>query len=196
MSLLQRASAYCVVGGLSLLLGCSNGSGNLEEPGQQTAPPPSQPSGFSVGGMVSGLAGSGLVLQLNGAGTLPIGGDGAFVFGGLLTEGSAYAVTVAAQPTAPDQACSVANGAGTVSGSNVASVVVSCAGVSAGTFGVGGTVSGVLGSGLALRLNGTEELPIASNGASQSFANPRVRHRIARSIAATEPSRAKSRTSR
>jgi hypothetical protein len=163
MGLLQRASVYCLFGGHLLLLGCSNGSGSLQEQPQQQGAPPS--SGFSIGGSVSGLSGSGLVLQLNGSGNLPIASDGAFIFAGLMPDGSAYSVTVAANPTAPDQVCNVANGSGTVAGSNIASVAVTCNRTATGTFGVGGTVSGVAGTGLSLRLNGTEELPIASNGA-------------------------------
>jgi hypothetical protein len=166
MGLLQRAWIYCFFGGLSSLLGCSNGSGSLEEqqqPEEQVAPPPS--SGFSVGGAVSGLRGSGLVLQLNGAGNLPVASDGAFIFAGLVPNGSTYTVTVAANPTAPDQVCTVANGPGTVSGSNIASVSVSCNQVATGTFDVAGTVSGMVGTGLTLRLNDSENLPISSNGA-------------------------------
>jgi trimeric autotransporter adhesin len=165
MGLLQRARVCCLFGGLLLLLGCSNGSGSLQEqPEQQVAPPPST-SGFSIGGSVSGLMGSGLILQLNGARNLSIGSDGAFIFNGLIPDGSAYSVTVATQPTAPDQACSIANGSGTVAGSNIATVAVSCAGLAAGTFRIGGSVNGMAGTGLSLRLNGSEDLPIASNGA-------------------------------
>src|SRR5262245_12089155 len=101
MGLLRRACVLCLLGGLSLL-GCSNGSGSLQAPEeQQGSPPPTPPpaAGFSIGGSVAGLSGSGLVLQLNGSGNLPVAGDGAFVFAGLLPDGTAYAVTVASQPT-------------------------------------------------------------------------------------------------
>ena len=80
----------------------------------------------TVGGSVSGLAGSGLVLQLNGAGDLAIGADGAFTFANSLVGGSPFAVTVAAQPSAPIQTCTVANGSGTVGAANVTNVAVSC----------------------------------------------------------------------
>ncbi|MGN6520131.1 MAG: hypothetical protein ACTHK2_11980, partial [Dokdonella sp.] len=69
------------------------------------------------------------------------------------------AVTVGTQPSG--QTCSVANGSGTVSGANVTNVAVTCAN---STFTIGGNVTGLLGNSVTLSLNGTESLPVASNG--------------------------------
>lgn len=80
---------------------------------------------YPIGGTVTGLAGAGLVLRNNGADDLAVAADGAFRFSRELPEGSAYAVTVAAQPTNPAQTCTVANGAGTARAA-VTSVNVSC----------------------------------------------------------------------
>jgi hypothetical protein len=79
---------------------------------------------YSVGGTVSGLTGSGLALQNNGADTLSIAANGSFTFATELEDGSAYAVTVSAQPT--DQTCSVANGSGTIAAADVSNVAVTC----------------------------------------------------------------------
>ena len=118
----------------------------------------------TVGGTVGGLAGSGLVLSLNGgAQTLPIAANGAFTFPTALPSGSPYAVTVATQPSNPTQVCTVTNGSGTVGGTDITNVSVAC---TTSTFTVGGTVGGLAGSGLVLSLNGgAQTLPIAANGA-------------------------------
>jgi len=82
------------------------------------------PVTYTVGGDVSGLAGSGLVLQLNDAGDLSIGADGPFTFTSPLDDGAEYTVTVLTQPT--DQTCTVENGGGTISGADVTDVAVTC----------------------------------------------------------------------
>ena len=118
---------------------------------------------YTVGGTVSGLSGSGLVLSLNaGAQTLNVSANGSVTFPTALASGSAYAVTVQTQPNSPTQTCSVANGSGTVVASNVTDVTVTC---STNTYSVGGSVSGLSGSGLVLSLNsGAQTLPVAADG--------------------------------
>jgi len=88
----------------------------------------SSPSTYTIGGTVSGLSGSGLVLKNNGGDDLNISGNGGFTFSAAITDGNAYAVTVSTQPSSPAQTCSVTNGSGTVSGSNVTNVSISCVG--------------------------------------------------------------------
>ena len=116
---------------------------------------------FSVGGAVSGLSGSGLVLQINGGDDLPITADGVFTFPTSLDGGSAYVVTVADQPTDLSQTCVVSNGSGTISGASVTDVQITCV---TDTFSIGGTVSGLSGSGLVLQNNGGDDLAITGNG--------------------------------
>ena len=85
---------------------------------------------FQIGGTISGLTGSGLTLQDNGGGTLPVAANAqSFTFATPLGTGATYAVTVSAQPTSPNQICTVANGSGTVGSANITSVTVSCANV-------------------------------------------------------------------
>jgi len=102
----------------------------------------------TIGGSVSGLAGSGLVLRNNGADDLSVYADGSFVFSTPVSEGAAYSVTVLTQPTSPAQTCLVANGSGTAR-SDVDNVVVACAapGSLDASFGTGGKVATAVGSG-------------------------------------------------
>jgi len=84
------------------------------------------PASYTIGGSVSGLAGSGLVLRQNGGDALSVAADGSFTFDTPVLDGSPYAVTIAMQPSNPAQTCMVSNGNGTVAGANVDSVVVTC----------------------------------------------------------------------
>jgi hypothetical protein len=123
---------------------------------------------FSIGGSVSGIAGAGLTLQLNGGQDLAQSADGSFVFASPLVDGSAYAVTVSTQPAGPNQTCVVNNGTGTVGGSNIANVQITCTTL---TYFIGGSVSGLVGSGLVLHLDGGQDVPVTANG-SFMFPNP------------------------
>jgi uncharacterized repeat protein (TIGR01451 family) len=122
----------------------------------QVAPPM-----YTVGGTVSGLAGSGLVLTLNnGAQNLPISANGNFTFPAAIASGSTYAVTVGTQPSS--QICTITSGSGMVTAANITNVSVICA---SNAYTVGGSVSGLAGSGLVLSLNnGAQNLPISANG--------------------------------
>jgi 6-phosphogluconolactonase (cycloisomerase 2 family) len=79
---------------------------------------------FTVGGNVSGLAGTGLVLQNNGADNLAFSVSGAFSFATKLPANTNYAVTVLTQPSG--STCSVANATGTVTNANISNVAVTC----------------------------------------------------------------------
>ncbi len=115
---------------------------------------------YSIGGTVSGLSVPGLVLQDNGGDNLTVNSNGAFTFATKVNSGSAYAVTVATQPSG--QTCTVASGSGTAA-ANVTNVAVTCA-PAGSTVTVGGTVSGLTGTGLVLQDNHGDDLPVASNG--------------------------------
>jgi hypothetical protein len=91
------------------------------------------PACYTIGGTVSGLTGSGPVLQdsftntsLNYSGTDSdsVTGNGTFTFPTALATGSNYNVTVMTQPA--EQTCSVTNGSGTVGTSNIANITVTC----------------------------------------------------------------------
>ncbi len=136
---------------LSALAGCGGGHGGS-----------TSSAGYSIVAAVNGLAGSGLVLRNNGGDDLAVAGNGAFRFATNLTTGTAYAVTVKSQPTAPTQVCTVTNGSGAVASAGVTNIVVDCV---TSSFTVGGMVTGLTGSGLALENNGGDDLAIDGDGA-------------------------------
>src|SRR5580698_4989437 len=115
---------------------------------------------FTVGGTVSGLTGTGLVLANNGADNLTVTGS-AFTFATAVASGTAYAVTVATQPTNPAQNCTVSGGTGTVTTANITNIVVTCA---VSKFTIGGSVSGLAGTGLQVQNNAGDTLSITQNG--------------------------------
>ena len=88
-------------------------------------PPPSE----TVGGDVTGLVGSGLVLLNKGADNESIIADGPFVFNTPITQGAGYSVTVGTQPSGPAQECYVSQGSGSVHAGGVSNVLVTCADV-------------------------------------------------------------------
>jgi 6-phosphogluconolactonase len=104
---------------------------------------------YSIGGTVTGLTGSGLVLLNNGTDDHAVSSAGAFTFANQLGSGAGYAVTVKTQPSSPTQNCVVTNGSGTVGSTNIVTVAVAC---TVSTYTVGGTVSGLVGSGLTLAI--------------------------------------------
>lgn len=114
---------------------------------------------YTVGGSVSGVTGSGLILQNNGGDNITIAGNGSFTFAAPIADGSVYSVTVLTQPT--NQTCTASNNTGTIAGANVTNVSVVC---STHTYAVGGMVSGLTGTGLVLRNNGVDDLAVVSDG--------------------------------
>jgi hypothetical protein len=119
---------------------------------------------FTVGGNVTGLAGNGLALQLNGGNDIAIAVNGAFTFPTAAADGTVYTVTASTSPTNPAQTCTVTNGSGTINSANVTDVAIACTTPPPANYTIGGTVSGLVGSGLALNLNGGAALPIAADG--------------------------------
>jgi hypothetical protein len=102
---------------------------------------------YSIGGTVTGLVGTGLILvNSSDSEQLPISaanGNQPFTFKNLVPTGTAYAVTIFAEPTLPTQACVVTTGTGSgTATANVTSVAIVCPAV---TYSVGGTVVGLAG---------------------------------------------------
>ncbi|MCK4707743.1 MAG: hypothetical protein KAU21_03925, partial [Gammaproteobacteria bacterium] len=110
---------------------------------------------FTVGGTVSGLMASGLMLQNNSGDDLAIIDNGTFSFVTALEDLSAYSVTVLTQPNTPNQTCSVTSGSGNLAGANESSIAINCV---TNTYTVAVTVSGLSGSGLVLQNNGGDNL--------------------------------------
>ena len=84
-----------------------------------------EPGSFTLGGTVTGLEGSGLVLDNQGE-RLTIDENGPFAFSTALPSGREYDVSVVTRPDSPDQECSVANGTGRIDGADVTDIVVEC----------------------------------------------------------------------
>jgi hypothetical protein len=101
------------------LLGACGGGG-------QGGMPPAPTTTYLVGGVVAGLGGSGLSLQLNGGANLAVVANGGFSFPAGLAKGLNYQVSVLTQPAAPAQGCVVQNGTGTIGTAAVTDVTVSC----------------------------------------------------------------------
>ena len=97
---------------------------------------------YGIGGSVSGLTNSGLVLRNNGGDDLSVPANAtSFQFATGVAHGGSYNATVQQQPAG--LTCVVNNGSGSNVAGNVASIGVSC---SANTYTIGGTVSGLVGS--------------------------------------------------
>jgi 6-phosphogluconolactonase (cycloisomerase 2 family) len=118
-----------------------------------------------VGGAVSGLVGSGLVL-LNGGTAIPVAANGAAVVFATLASGTAYSFTVQTQPSSPTQSCLIANPVGTAN-ANVTNVNVTC---TTTTFTVGGNVTGLAAGRTVTLLNGSTSIPVTANGTGEVFA--------------------------
>ncbi len=112
---------------------------------------------FSVGGTVTGLQGSGLMIREVITSNDLTPGNGTFAFPYNFSEGGAYEVRIITQPSNPIQTCTVERGTGTVPAADVSDVLVSCAPPQAGTsldltFGDNGRVITTLPRGEAVVL--------------------------------------------
>lgn len=109
-----------------------------------------------LGGSVSGLTKSGLILQNNGGSDLavPAGATG-FAFPDLIGTDTAFNVTIKAGTPAGAK-CEIANGKGKSGAYNVTSIIVSCV---TDTYTLGGSVSGLDVEGLTI-VNGSDSQTI------------------------------------
>ena len=105
---------FVIVFSLAVLQGC---------PWESDDPAPAAKT-YSIGGTITNLTGTGLVLQNNGGDSLEISTNGSFNFNTNLEDGKAYAVTILSQSSVVT--CAVSNGSGTVNQANVSSIEVLC----------------------------------------------------------------------
>ena len=132
--LCSRRIGLAFVASMALTLVACGGGGNESSPPPTSAVPPADPlvpatpvASYTVSGTVSGLLGTGLVLQNNAGEDLPIASNGVFSFATALVTGANYAVTVKSQSTILTGVCTVSNGSGTIANAAVTDVVVNCA---------------------------------------------------------------------
>jgi hypothetical protein len=123
---------------------------------------------FPVGGTVSGLNVSGLVLQNNGGDDLVVPANATdFEFATAVAFGGGYSVAVLSQPAG--LTCTVNDGVGSGVAVAVNDIDIQC---SVDTFDIGGSISGLVDSGLVLRNNGADDLSVVANATSFQFATP------------------------
>ena len=114
---------------------------------------------FAVGGTISGLSASGLVLA-NGSDTLSVlSGASGFTMTQPVSYTGTYAISVQTNPTG--ETCTVSGGSGVMGTYAINSVAVTC---SPSIRTVGGTISGLgANTGLVLLNNGSDATPISAN---------------------------------
>ena len=147
----------------------ANGSGTIAG-SNVTATVSCGAADYSIGGSVTGLlSGRSIVLEDNNTNPTTVTSNTTFTFSTEIASGSGYAVTVSTLPVG--QACSVTNGSSTVAAANVTNVVIDC---TDNSYDIGGTVTGLTGSGLVLQDEGGDSLPLAPNGGpfTYTFATP------------------------
>ena len=148
----------CMLAALSLAA-CGGGGGGTSGSGTGSMT-------FTIGGTISGLSASGLVLTDNGGDNLTVSsGATAFTFSQSVTSGASYSIAIATQPTG--ESCTVSAGSGTAT-ANVTSVAVACA----NTYTIGGSITGLTASGLVLADNGGNNLSVAANASAFTFTQP------------------------
>ncbi len=114
-----------------------------------------------LGGSVIGLVRDGLVLQNNGADDYAVPANSvSFVFPTLIGNDTDYNVTVKSSPSSA--VCTAANNKGRSSNFDVTSIVITCV---TNTYALGGSVSGLTGTGLVL-VNGPDRISVAPGATS------------------------------
>ena len=174
----RRVLALSALIGALVVIGCTGGS--------QNSSTPVTPVTYTIGGTISGLSGTGLVLQDNGGNNLTVSaGATSFTFSTAIASGGAYSVTVLTQPSNPTETCAVkSGGSGTVAGANITSVVVTCV----NAYTIGGTITGLTGTGLVLQNNGGNNLTISAGATSFTFSTPIANASLYSVTVLTQPS--------
>ena len=158
---------WLVCAGAALsLTACGGGGSGGSSTGSGAGSGGSTPTTYTVGGTVSGLKATGLVLTDNGGNALSVAsGATTFTFTQALQSGAPYAVAVSTQPSG--ETCAVGSASGTATG-NVTTVTVTCQQL----YTIGGTITGLTESGLTLDNNGAVALVVpytTGQSSSSSF---------------------------
>ena len=117
-----------------------------------------QPSGFTIGGNLTGLMASETLVLSNNGDYVTLSGDGVFMFASQLPDASNYDVEVFEAPLT--QSCMVMNGVGTVMGADVTNVEVACL----TKYRLGGTVTGLAAGATVVLTDLREQLTVTGNG--------------------------------
>jgi hypothetical protein len=161
-----RLAKGTAVGGLLVLCACGGGGGSGTASGGGGGT-----SVYTVGGAITGLTTSGLTLAWGSQTVSPAANATTFTFPTAEATGTAYSVSVSAQPAGAT--CTVANGSGTIAGANVTNIAVTC---TANTYSIGGTIQGYtqaqgsVGTPTLLKLaNGSDSVTPAFGDTSFTF---------------------------
>jgi len=127
-----------------------------------------EPPYYYINVNASGVIGNGLVLQNNGQETLSIPTNGIFTFATPQIDQTTYDLTVFTPPRVPDQICTITNGNATILASDVM-VSVTCVTVQ---YTIGGSINNLLGTGLVLQNNLTDNLNVPQNSSTFTFSTP------------------------
>ncbi|KTD11629.1 transmembrane protein [Legionella gratiana] len=123
---------------------------------------------YTIGGSISGLTASGLILQNNGGDNLLVpAGATSFQFSTPVAAGGNYNVTIQQQPTG--LTCIVDNSTGTNIMANVTNINIIC---NTTMYTIGGFVSGLTTEGLVLQNNGGDNLLVPAGATSFQFSTP------------------------
>lgn len=123
--------------------------------------------GYFIGGSISGLSAGNLVIQ-NGSEILTVSANASsFQFVTPVAEGGDYNVQIISSPGG--LTCTASNNTGINVVANVTNVNIAC---SPDSFTIGGTISGLVGTGLVLQNNSAEILNVGSSATSFTFATP------------------------
>ena len=152
-----------------IVVACGGGSSESTPTSSSSSSSSSSSGGtttYTVGGTISGLTGTGLVLtdSVSTHTASPAALAGSFTLTPAVNSGTTYNVTVTTPPSSPAQFCTVTGGSGTVTTANVTTVRVSCKNVGqyvfvANSFDHGGT--GTIG---VFAINATTGAVSAANG--------------------------------
>ena len=126
----------------------ANASGTVARSNVTNVPTIScQTNTYIVGGTVSGLNGSGLQVVTSDGVSTAVTGNGALTLSNRIPSGSTFAVSIRTQPSSPSQVCTINNATGTVTNNDINVLSIACV---TNTYLMGGTLSGVLGTGLTI----------------------------------------------
>jgi len=142
----------------------SNGNGTVTNQAVTTIAISCAPNTYTVGGNVSGLGASSLMVQNNGTGAITVAANGNFQFDTALPENATYNITLLNQPA--NYNCTVSNGGGMVEKQNITTVAINCTLVP--TYTVGGTITGLTGT-LVVQNNGRDNLTISAGATNFTF---------------------------
>ena len=127
---------------------------------------------ITIGGAISGLTTSGLLLTNAVSTVAPVANATSYVFPGSVSEGSSYTIGVFSQPTG--LTCSFAGNvismSGVAGGANITNADVTCV---QSAFNLGGPVAGLTADGLVLA-DGSSTVAISAGSTSFIFATGKI----------------------